>query len=50
MVKYNFLSSKILHTDNREEYIILELQFFLKEQEIIHKTSTLYIYQQNAYY
>ena len=38
---------KRLHTDNREEYVISELQFFLREQEIIHKISTLYVYQQN---
>ena len=34
---------KRLHIDNGREYIMLELQFFLREQEIIHKTST-YIY------
>ena len=35
---------KRLHTDNKGEYVILELQFFLREQEIIYKTSTLYVY------
>ena len=39
---------KRLHTDNRKEYITLELQSFLREQEIIHETSTLYIHQQNG--
>ena len=27
---------------------MLELQSFLREKEIIHKTSTLYVYQQNC--
>jgi len=31
---------KRLHTDNGGEYVISELQFFLKKQEIIHETST----------
>ena len=35
---------KRLYTDNRGEYIMLELQFFLREQEIIHETSTLHVY------
>jgi len=35
---------KRLYTDNGREYITLELQFFLREQEIIYETSTLYIY------
>jgi len=35
---------KRLHTGNRREYIISELQSFLREQEIIHKTSTLHVY------
>jgi len=39
---------KILHTDNRREYLMLDLQFFLREQEIIYKTSTLHIHQQNS--
>ena len=43
-----FYYVKRLHTNNREEYIILELQSFLREQEIIHKTSTLFVYQQNS--
>jgi len=43
-----FHSLKKLHTDNRGEYVTLELQFFLREQEIIHKTSTLHVYQQNG--
>ena len=37
---------KRLYTDKEEEYIILELQSFLREQEIIHETSTPYVYQQ----
>jgi len=41
-------SMKKLHTDNRREYIMLELQFFLWEQEIIYKTSTWHVYQQNS--
>ena len=44
-----FYSVKRLHTDNRREYIMLELKFFLREQEIIYKTSTLYMCQQNSY-
>ena len=39
---------KRLHTDNGGEYITSELQSFLREQEIIYKTSTLYIHQQNG--
>ena len=35
---------KRLHTDNGREYMTSELQSFLREQEIIHKTSTLYIH------
>jgi len=31
-------SIKRLHTNNREEYIIVELQSFLREQEIIYET------------
>ena len=34
-------SVKRLHTDNKREYVVLELEFFLKEQEIIYKTSTV---------
>ena len=40
---------KMLHTDNGKEYVILELQSFLRKQGIIYKTSTLYIYQQNSH-
>ena len=42
-------SIKRLHTNNGEEYIMLVLQFFLREQEIIYETSTPYIYQKNSY-
>ena len=31
---------KILHTDDGGEYVLPELQSFLREQEIIHETST----------
>jgi len=41
-------SVKRLHSGNGGEYVTLELQFFLRKQEIIHETSTLYIYQQNS--
>ena len=41
-------SVKCLHTDNRGEYMTLELQSFLYEQGIVHKTSTPYVYQQNG--
>jgi len=34
-------SVKHLHTDNGEEYMILELQSLLHEQEIVYETSTL---------
>ena len=44
-----FYSVKRLHTDNRREYIMLELKFFLREQGIIYKTSTLHMCQQNSY-
>jgi len=40
---------KRLHTDNKGEYVTLELQFFLREQEIIYETSTSYIHQQNGH-
>ena len=40
---------KRLHTDNREEHVMVDLQFFLREQEIIHETRTSYIYQQNGH-
>jgi len=39
----------MLHTDNGGEYVILELQSFLREQGVIHEISTLYVYQQNGY-
>jgi len=35
---------KRLYTDNEREYVTSELQFFLKEQEIIHKASTSYVH------
>jgi len=35
---------KHLHTDNREEYMTLELQSFLHKQEIVHETSTLHVH------
>jgi len=44
-----FYLIKRLYTDNKEEYIISELQFFLKKQKVIHKTSTPHVYQQNGY-
>jgi len=40
-------SIKKSYTDNGGEYVILKLQLFLREQEIIHKTST--VYQQNGH-
>jgi len=39
---------KCLYTDNRREYMTLELQSFLYEQGIFYKTSTPYIHQQNG--
>ena len=38
-----------MHTDNIREYVMSELQSFLREQEIIHETSTSYIHQQNCH-
>jgi len=35
-----FYFVKCLHTDNRGEYMTLELQSFLHEQGIVHETST----------
>jgi len=35
---------KRLHTDNRGEYVTLELQSFLREQKIIYEISTPYVY------
>jgi len=43
-----FHSVKHLHTDNRGEYMTLELQSFLHEQGIVHKTSTPHVHQQNG--
>jgi len=42
-----FYSVKRLYTDNGGEYMMLELQYFLKEQNIIYKTSTSHVHQQN---
>ena len=39
---------KRLHTDNGREYVMLELQSFLRKQEIIYKTNTPHVYQQNS--
>jgi len=41
-------SVKRLHTDNGGEYITSELQSFLREQGIVHETSTPYVHQQNG--
>ena len=41
-------SVKCLYTDNGEEYMTLELQSFLHEQEIVHETSTPHVHQQNS--
>ena len=43
-----FHSVKKLHTDNKREYIMLELKSFLREQRIIYKTSTPHVCQQNS--
>ena len=40
---------KRLYTDNGREYVTLELQSFLREQGVIHKTNTLYVHQQNGH-
>ena len=40
---------KRLHTNNKGEYIMLELQSFLRGQEIIYENNTSYIYQKNGY-
>ena len=37
-------SVKRLHTDNGGEYMTLELQFFLREQGIVHKTSIPHVH------
>ena len=42
-----FYSVKRLYTNDGGEYMMLELQYFLKEQKIIYKTSTLHVHQQN---
>jgi len=44
-----FYSVKRLHTDNGKEYVMSELQSFLREQGVIHETSILYVYQQNGH-
>ena len=41
-------SMKRLHTDNGGEYIISELQSFLREKRVIYETSTLHVHQQNS--
>jgi len=41
-------SVKCLHTNNRGEYMTLELQSFLCEQGIVHETSIPYVHQQNG--
>jgi len=41
-------SVKHLHTDNGGEYMTSELQSFLCEQGIVHKTSTPHVHQQNG--
>ena len=41
-------SVKRLYIDNKEEYVMLELQLFLREQRIIHETSTSHIYRQTG--
>jgi len=43
-----FHSVKHLHTDNRGEYMTSELQSFLREQGIVHETSTPHVHQQNG--
>jgi len=43
-----FHFTKRLYTNNEEEYVTLELQSFLREQEIIHETNALHIYQKNG--
>ena len=39
-----FYPVKRLHTDNKREYVLLELQPFLRKQEVTYKTSTLHVY------
>jgi len=43
-----FHSVKCLHTDNGGEYMTSELQSFLREQGIVHETSTPHVHQQNG--
>jgi len=43
-----FYSVKCLHTDNGGEYMTSELQSFLREQGIVHETSTPHVHQQNS--
>jgi len=43
-----FHSVKCLHTDNGGKYMTSELQFFLREQGIVHEISTPHVYQQNS--
>ena len=44
-----FYPMKRLHTDNEEEYVMSELQFFLRKQGVIYKTNILHVHQQNGY-
>ena len=44
-----FYSVKRLHTDNKKEYVMSELQSFLREQGVIHETSIPCVYQQNGH-
>jgi len=37
-------SVKMLYTNNRREYVMSELQSFLRKQGIVYKTSTLHVY------
>ena len=41
-------SIKRLYTNNGGEYVTSELQFFLREQEVIYKTNTSHVHQQNG--
>jgi len=38
-----------LYTNNGGEYVTSELQFFLREQEVIYKTNTSHVHQQNSH-
>jgi len=44
-----FYPMKRLHTDNEGEYVMSELQFFLRKQGVIYKTNILHVHQQNGY-